>query len=249
MPYHTVVGFGRVVYVSVGLAVVLIVLLLAYVIVGLPVYVEDAATTGESYEVTLVPVTPLDAPTSSAPRGFSPGEKLPEGVPPESTLGYRGQVVSSTGELLGVWHRDGLFAGEHHSPFPVSRTEGDLPLSDGGLLSVPRGVKLRFDYGGEVDFGRTVFDVLAFGVEEGELLREDPGGQLMVWDGASPEGGVPSMDRTPRVFGPPFEGPESTGREVRVRMNVPPGVYVVSVSVSARQGDARYNFRVEVTGE
>ena len=33
---------------------------------------------------------------------------------------------------------------------------------------------------------------------------------------------------------------------VRVEMDVPPGVYVVSVSASVEEGNARYNFRVVV---
>lgn len=233
-----------------GFVALVLAAVMVFVVFGMASPEEDLGVisdgNGETHHITLVPVTPLDAPTSSSPRGFSIDEELPEGVPPESTLGHRRQAVTSTGELLSAWRRDDLFAGDAYPSFPASRSERDLPLSDGNLLSVPRGAALRFDYGGEIDFNRTIFDVLVFEVVEGELLREDLSGQLMVLKGASPERGMPDRRRPVRALIPPFQGPESLDGEARIDMNVPPGVYVVSVSVSTTEGDARYNFRVEV---
>lgn len=220
------------VYVIVGIALLLLVAMFFVVALG------PRNAGGGSYESELVPVAPVNAPTSSAPRdGFSESSGMPEDVPPESTLSHRRESLGSTGELLSVWEHGGLFSEEVSPSQPKNRSDGELPLSDGGLLTVPQGAVLEFDYGGEASGVRT-FDALAFGLQRGELWREERSGQLF------------AQDRPARAITLPFQNSDGFGFEQpRMRANLPPGVYVVSVSVSAEQGDARYNFRVQVTDE
>lgn len=95
-----------------------------------------------------------------------------------------------------------------------------------GIKSRTSGSTLNFRYGDEIDLARDVFDALAFEITDGELSYLE----------ARPE-------TRPLVL--PVEISEMTGQgAVGVKMDVPPGAYVVSVSASVEEGNARYSFRV-----
>lgn len=160
---------------------------------------------------------------------------LPEGErPPESTLGFDGRSVSSAGEILGVWEPEELLAGSSGGS-ARNRTDGtELPLSDGGLLTVTGGSALTFIYGGRQD-PANFFDALAFEVERGELFYGE--GTLSLRQEAG--------DFLPTVLRV-GQADTSNHKRVKVVANLPPGVYVVSVAASVPEGDARYNFRVAV---
>lgn len=183
----------------------------------------------------LVPV-PIDARVVGTLGGnpVFPGE---EDLPPESTLSYRGGTVSSDGEVLGSWEPPGLFSSSHGSGIR-DRTAVPLTLTDGDLLEVSKGATLSFRYGGETEWG-DVFDATAFRLEDGELLRaQDVETSVPQYLSAKP-GSRPAV-LSIRV-------PEVVGQEtVGVRMEVPPGFYVVSVSASVEEGNVRYGFRVVV---
>lgn len=166
------------------------------------------------------------------------GDVPKDELPPESTLGYRDTILSSEGQTLGLWEPSGFFSNSHGSGIR-SRVRGPLILTDGALFTVPTGATLNFRYGGGVDFGRNVFDALAFEISDGELTRAED----------SETGELRYLDVHPRAkpLSLPVEVPEMSGQKaVRVEMDVPPGVYVVSVSASVAEGNARYNFRVLV---
>lgn len=113
-----------------------------------------------------------------------------------------------------------------------------LPLSEGGLLVVPKGETLTFPYGGEMDKARDFFDALAFRVEDGELLYGAETGLLELWA---------DLEKGERPVVLPARQPTMAGEEgVRIAADLPPGVYVVSVSASVAEGEVRYNFRVSV---
>ena len=183
----------------------------------------------------LVPVPP-----ASRVERVSAGPSLrgapKKGLPPTSILSFRGQTVSSAGEILGIWEPEGLFA-ESSGGLAQGRTDGPLTLSDGNLLRVPTGSELIFVYGGEpgsINF----LDAMAFRVERGELLYGDDAGTLMLQAGR----GNPTH---PVVL--PLSRPELAVRKrVRVKADLPVGVYVVSVAAAVSEGGVRYNFRVLV---
>ena len=158
-------------------------------------------------------------------------------LPPNSTLSFRGQTVSSAGEILGIWEPEGLFARSNGGPVR-SRTDGSLGLSSGKLLKIPANSELTFVYGGEpgsVNF----LDVMAFEVERGELEYGEDIGTLAL------EAGKRGPVR-PVVL--PVTRSETVGpKRVRIRAELSPGVYVVSVAAAVSEGGARYNFRVLVS--
>lgn len=163
------------------------------------------------------------------------GDMSESDLPPESSLGFRGNTVNAQGEILGTWEPDGLFSGDAGGP-SKNRADPYLTLTDGRLLTVPQGASLTFRYGSEVDFGRDVFDALVFEVEGGELSHAEDAGWLEIW---SDESGASQPVALPARLS------ETLGQEaVEVKIDVPPGVYIVSAS--AEEGNARYNFRVLV---
>ena len=118
-----------------------------------------------------------------------------------------------------------------------NRADGFLTLSSGDLIEAPRDSKLTFRYGNELASSHS-FDALAFEVNEEELLYDEDIRTLELWSD-------PKVSSRPVVL--PVTQPEVIGREkVRVTVDIPPGVHVVSVAVSAPEEDARYNFRVLV---
>lgn len=157
-------------------------------------------------------------------------------LPPNSTLSFRGQTVSSAGEILGIWEPEGVFAQSNGGP-AQGRMDDSLGLSDGDLLKVPANAELRFVYGGEpgsVDF----LDVVAFEVENGELEYGEDIGTLSL------EAGARDSAR-PVVL--PLSSPDSAGRKrTKISAKLSPGVYVVSVAAAVAEGGVRYNFRVAV---
>lgn len=157
-------------------------------------------------------------------------------LPPNSTLSFRGQTVSSAGEILGIWEPDGVFAQSNRGP-ARGRMDGSLGISDGNLLKVPANAELRFVYGGEpgsIDF----LDVVAFEVENGELKYGENIGTLSL------EAGKRNPAR-PLVL--PMSSPDSAGRKrTKISAKLSPGVYVVSVAAAVAEGGVRYNFRVAV---
>ncbi|MDQ4106394.1 MAG: DUF4175 domain-containing protein [Actinomycetota bacterium] len=190
---------------------------------------------GEGRAADLIPVAPaakvkrvsVDPSLINLPKGESP---------PESTLGFGGQSVSSAGEILGLWEPEGLLAGSSGGS-ARNRTDGtELSLSDGGLLTVPGGSTLTFVYGGRQD-PANFFDALAFEVERGELFYNEDAGTLSLRQEAGES--LPTVLRV--------REPETANhRRVRVVASLPPGVYVFSVAASVPEGDARYNVRVVV---
>ncbi len=157
-------------------------------------------------------------------------------LPPRSTLSFRGQTVSSAGEVLGTWNPEGLFADSSGGP-ARGRTDGTLSLSDGDLLEVPAGSEMTFVYGGEpgsINF----LDALAFEVGKGSLMYGKDSGTLSLQSGG--RGSVrPVVLRLSR--------PELVSRKrVKIKAELSPGVYVASVAASVSEGGVRYNFRVVV---
>lgn len=210
-----------------------ILLLLAYL--GLGVAREEGA--GEVMVTDLVPVeADARAPgVSGEPAYF--GDMSEGDLPPESTLSHRGDASNAQGEILGIWEPGGLFSGSSGSP-SKNRADPHLTLTDGDVLTVPRGATLAFRYGREMDLGRDLFDTLAFEVEEGELMHAEDGGWLELRDDAN---------ATSRPLVPPTRLSEMVGQDVvEVKTDLPPGVHVISVSASVEEGNARYNFRVLV---
>lgn len=209
----------------------IIVLVVGFLILGL----GSNTNSGGGHATDLVPVDPasrvkkvsVDPSLRGAPK---------KDLPPNSTLGFRGRTVSSAGEILGIWEPEGVFARSNGGP-ASGRMDGSLGLSDGDLLRVPRNAELIFVYGGEpgsMDF----LDVVAFEVEKGELeYGEDI-------DTLSLEAGKRNPAH-PVVL--PLSGPDPTGRKrTKVRAELPPGVYVISVAAAVPEGGVRYNFRVAV---
>lgn len=190
---------------------------------------------GEGHPADLAPVAPaarvervsVDPSLRDTPR---------RNLPPRSTLSFRGDTVSSAGEILGVWEPDGLFAGSSGGP-ARGRADGSLGLSDGDLLTVPAGSEATFVYGGEpgsINF----LDAMAFEVEKGELRYGEDTGTLLLQAGRR----APAR---PVVL--PLSRPENAGwKRVRMKADLSPGVYVVSVAVAVSQGGVRYNFRLVV---
>lgn len=198
----------------------------------------SSVDSGGAQATDLVPVAPTST-VEKVSAGFSPIDTPKRHLPPNSALSFRGQTVSSAGEILGIWEPDGLFARSNGGP-ARGRTDGSLGLSGGNLLKVPVDSELVFVYGGEtgsIDF----LDVMAFEVEKGELeYGEDIGILTLEADKRSPA--------RPVVL--PLTRPEMTGRKrSRIEADLSPGVYVVSVAVAVPEGGVRYNFRVLVKSE
>lgn len=210
-----------------------VLLLLAYLALG--VAWEEGS--GEAMVTDLVPVE-ADVRVNGISGNPADFGDVPESdLPPESTLGHGGDTLNAQGEILGMWEPGGLFSGSTGSP-SKNRADPYLTLTDGDLLTVPRGAILTFRYGGEVDPGRDVFDALVFEVEGGELSHAEDAGWLEIW---SDKSGASQPVALPARLS------ETLGQEVvEVKADVPPGVYVVSVSASVEEGNARYNFRVLV---
>ena len=143
-------------------------------------------------------------------------------------------TLSSEGEILGLWEPRGFFSRSNGSGVR-SRAGVPLTLTNGEFLKVLAGVTLKFRYGGEVDLGRDVFDILAFEIAHAE---QEQTGELRYLD---------AQPKAKKPVALPVEVPEMSGREtVGLEMNVPAGVYAVSVSALVDEGNARYNFRVVV---
>lgn len=83
-----------------------------------------------------------------------------------------------------------------------------------------------------MDLGRDVFDALAFKISDGDLMRaEDEKTGKLGYLEALPQA---------RPLTLPVKVPDMVVQNpVRVEMDVPPGVYVVSVSASVEEGNAR----------
>ncbi|MGB3634536.1 MAG: hypothetical protein WA982_10895 [Rubrobacteraceae bacterium] len=218
----------------IAIVAVLIVVLVGFVIFGLGT--GEYSASGGSYGTELVPVDP--ASKANGVTGDPDIRAMPErDRAPESTLGFRGQRVSSAGQILGIWEPQRWMASKHGGP-AENRADGYLTLSSGDLLEVPRGVELTFRYGGELEMSH-VFDSLAFEVNERELSYGKDIGSLEV----SSDLEDPYL---PVVL--PVTQPETVGQQkVLVTANLPPGVYVISVSASVPEGDVRYNFRVLIS--
>ena len=219
---------------SVVLLVVFLLLILGYLLLGY----GSGPVSGRARAFDLLPVEVDAAVPANMPGDGSHDDAPEDKLPPESTLDNRDTTLSSEGQILGLWEPSGFFSGSNYSGIK-SRTRGPLTLTDGELLAVSSGATLKFRYGSEVDLGRDVFDALAFEISDGELSRAEDAktGELRYLE---------ALPKTrPLVL--IVDVPEITGQEaVGVRMDMPPGVYVVSMSVSVEEGNARYNFRVVV---
>lgn len=209
-------------------AIVLVVILL---ILG----IDSEVDSGGAQATDLIPVAPTSTVegVSADPYSRDVSERH---LPPNSTLSFRGQTVSSAGEILGIWEPEGLFAPSNGGP-ARSRADGTLGLSSGNLLKAPTGSELVFVYGGEagsIDF----LDVMAFEVERRELeYGEDIGTLTLEADKRGPV--------RPVVL--PLVRPEMAGRKrSRIEADLPSGVYVISVAVAVPEGGVRYNFRVAI---
>lgn len=189
---------------------------------------------GGGYATELVPVDPasrvgrvsLDPSMRGIPK---------KDLPPVSTLNFRGQTISSAGEILGTWEPESLFARSNEVP-AKGRTDEPLGLSDGDILEVPANSELTFVYGGapsSINF----LDVMAFKVAKGDLWRGEDGGVLLL---QTPRSGL----ALPVVL--PLLRSEPAGRKRFSTKTLSPGVYVISVAAAVSEGGVRYNFRVLV---
>lgn len=208
-------------------------LLVGFVIFGLGT--GEYSASGGSYGTELVPVEPTsevnEVSVDPEIRDIPARDR-----PPESTMSFRGQSVNSAGEILGIWEPQGWLATKN-SGSARNRSDGYLMLSSGDLLEAPGGSELTFRYGGELEWSY-FFDALAFGVDDKSLFYGEDIGTLEVWTDSK---------EAPRPVVLPVKQPETIdGKKVRVTVDLPPGVYVVSIAASVTEGDVRYNFRVRV---
>lgn len=98
---------------------------------------------------------------------------------------------------------------------------------------------MTFRYGGEIDFGRNVSDALALEISNAELWRV----------GTAETGELRYLHTQPKIrpLLLPVKVPKmARHKAVRVKVEVSPGTYVVSVSALMKERNARYNFRVVV---
>lgn len=209
----------------------------AIVLVGFLLFGTDSnVTSGGGRATEVVPVAPA-AKVGRVSADLSLRGASKKDLPPESTLGFRRQTVSSAGEILGIWEPEGLFARSNEGA-ARGRTHGTLGLSDGNLLKIPTAnSELIFIYGG--DTGSINFlDAMAFKVEKGELQYGEDTGTLT----------LEANDRSPaRPVVLPLSRPELAVRKrVRIEADLPDGVYVVSVAAAVSEGGVRYNFRILV---
>lgn len=209
----------------------------AIVLVGFLLFGTDSnVTSGGGRATEVVPVAPA-AKVGRVSADLSLRGASKKDLPPESTLSFRRQTVSSAGEILGVWEPKGLFVRSNEGA-ARGRTDGSLALSDGNLLKIPTANSgLIFVYGG--DLGSINFlDAMTFKVEKGELqYGEDTGTLTLEADDRSPA--------RPVVL--PLSRPELAARKrVRIEAALPAGIYVVSVAAAVSEGGVRYNFRVLV---
>ncbi|CAN5766591.1 hypothetical protein BH23ACT11_BH23ACT11_14060 [soil metagenome] len=193
------------------------------------------APSGGSNATELVPVSPAEKVDRVSVDPYLRGNRKKD-LLPISTLTYRGQTVTSAGEILGIWEPEGFFARSNGGP-ARGRMDASLGLSDGNLLKVPDDGELVFGYGG--DPGSINFlDAVAFKVEKGELEYGKDSGALYV---------QADIRNPPRPAVVSLSRPELAGRKrVRLNPNLSRGVYVISVAASVTEGGVRYNFRVFV---
>ena len=225
------------IFTRVRLPIVVIVLLVCFVgvygLLGTGSYSESKS---ESFSEGLIPVSPTAKVASVS--GVRSQEGVPTGdLPPESTLSFGGQTLSSGGEVLGVWKPQHLFAGEVYGASGMNRSRGPLSLTDGNLLTATRDSTLKFRYGGEAGTMEEFFNVLAFEVKKGDLRRGSKTNALDL-DTYTGKQQQPVVLRSRQ--------PEVGEKLVKIPLDLTPGVYVISVAASVTQGDARYNFRVVV---
>ncbi len=156
-----------------------------------------------------------------------------------SSLGYRNRSINSVGEASNT-------TGPGQSPntgnsstigTTTNRADKKLALSSGDFLTVSGKSELSFRYGNKLK-PSYIFDARAFRVGKEELVYNEDAELLELWS---------DLKSPPRPVTTPVSQPEMVGQEeLYVVTDLPPSVYVLSVSVSTPEGEARYNFRVVV---
>ncbi len=220
----------RLLFVAIFLLVCFVVV---FVLLGAGSYSESE---GGAFSERMVRVSPTEKVASVSGIGFLKDVPVRD-LPPKSTLSFDGRTLRAEGEVIGVWEPQHLFAGRVYGFSGMNRSQDPFLLTDGNLLRVSKGSTLKFRYGGEVDPVKDFFDVLAFEVGKGDLMR---GSKTNEFD-------FSSYGKQPRPVVLRSRQPESVGDKlVGIPLDLAPGVYVISVAASVAQGNARYNFRVLV---
>ncbi len=217
-----------------GLRRIVVVALLIVLLAGFVTFFiwSSVVPGGGAYSLEMIPVDPTSKVENVSAYPYR--ESIPtKEVASDSSMSYRGQSISSVGEAPDI-------VGSEQSPNTgndstigptTNRTDKRLALSSGDFLTIPRRSELTFRYGNKLEPSYAL-NARAFRVGEEELLYGENAELLELWS---------DLEDPFRPSKIPVSQPEVTGQEkMHVTIDLPTGVYVLSVSVSIPEGGARY---------